>query len=57
MTDSCPRCLRPAVEPTATRRRADRIAHGYRCPRCGHTWATARDLTAYRHLRVLPLAA
>lgn len=57
MTDTCPRCQRPVVEPADTRRRGDRVVHGYQCPRCRHTWTTTRDLTAYRHLRALPPAA
>jgi transposase-like protein len=47
MTDSCPRCQRPGIAPAVTRRRGNRVVHGYQCPACRHTWATTRDLTAY----------
>jgi transposase-like protein len=58
VTDTCPACQRPAVEPSAARRRGDRVVHGYQCPRCRHTWTTTRDLTAYRrHLHAVPPAA
>jgi hypothetical protein len=47
MTDSCPSCLTRGIPPAATARRGDRLVDGYRCPDCGHQWATARDLTSY----------
>ncbi|MBB4893506.1 hypothetical protein FHS39_002537 [Streptomyces olivoverticillatus] len=47
MTDSCPACVRRGIPPAATRRRGDTVVHGYRCPVCGHQWATARHLPAY----------
>ncbi|OMI34448.1 hypothetical protein [Streptomyces sparsogenes] len=50
LTDSCPSCLRRGIAPAATRWRSNRIVHGYRCPRCGATWTTTRDLTAYSDL-------
>ncbi|MFE9003155.1 hypothetical protein ACFYOY_13580 [Streptomyces sp. NPDC007875] len=50
LTDSCPRCLRRGIAPATTRTRGNRHIDGYRCPGCGHTWATARDLTAYSDL-------
>jgi hypothetical protein len=54
MTDSCPACLCSDVSPAATCRRGDRIVHGYRCPGCGHEWATARDLPSYSDLHRRP---
>jgi hypothetical protein len=51
MTDACPACLRRGIPPAATARRGDRIVHGYRCPDCGHQWATTRLLSAYVHPR------
>lgn len=47
ITDTCPSCLRRDIPPAATKARGARLVHGYRCPGCGHTWATGRDLTAY----------
>jgi hypothetical protein len=47
MTDSCPNCCERGVDPCAERRRGDSIVHGYRCPKCGHQWATSRLLSAY----------
>ncbi|MGK3107927.1 hypothetical protein [Streptomyces sp. WAC05858] len=47
MTDSCPSCCRRGIAPAATRWRGPRIVHGYRCPGCGHAWATTRHLPAY----------
>lgn len=46
MTDTCPRCLAPAIPPAKELRRAGRIVHGYIC-RCGHRWATVRQADAY----------
>lgn len=46
INDSCPRCCRRDIAPATTRTRGNRIVDGYRC-RCGATWATTRDLTAY----------
>ncbi|HET6633893.1 MAG TPA: hypothetical protein VFH77_02585 [Streptomyces sp.] len=56
MTDSCPSCCHRGNTPTATRRRGDAIVHGYRCPSCGHQWATTRHLAAYSelHARRIP---
>jgi hypothetical protein len=50
MTDTCPNCVTRGIPPAASRRRGDQIAHGYRCPDCGHQWATARDLPSYSEL-------
>lgn len=47
LTDSCPSCCRRDIDPAATSTRGDHVVHGYRCPSCGHQWATTRDLTAY----------
>ncbi|MFE3583730.1 hypothetical protein [Streptomyces vinaceus] len=49
LTDSCPNCLEPAIEPVAERHRGPHVVHGYRCPRCRHQWATARLIAAYRN--------
>lgn len=46
-TDSCPSCVRRGCRPHAEKVRGGCIAHGYRCPACGHVWATARLLAAY----------
>lgn len=51
MTDSCPNCCARGCEPVAEERRGDQIAHAYRCPACGHQWATARHLPSYSELR------
>ena len=51
MTDSCPNCCRRGNQPVAERRRGDHISHAYRCPSCGHQWATSRLLAAYSELR------
>ncbi|GES27850.1 hypothetical protein AB0G60_02990 [Streptomyces angustmyceticus] len=50
MNDSCPSCLARDIAPAESRTRGDRTVDGYRCPRCGHAWATVRDLTAYSEL-------
>ncbi|MFD8545583.1 hypothetical protein [Streptomyces sp. NPDC059649] len=50
MNDSCPSCTARDIAPAESRTRGDRIVDGYRCPSCGHTWATVRDLTAYSEL-------
>ena len=50
MNDSCPSCLARDIAPDDSRARGDRIVDGYQCPRCNHTWATVRDLTAYSEL-------
>lgn len=50
ISDACPNCCRRDIEPAASRQRGNRIVHGYQCPGCGATWATARDLTAYSEL-------
>ena len=47
LTDSCPSCCRRDIAPAATKARGARVVDGYRCPGCGHTWTTGRDLTAY----------
>lgn len=47
MTDSCPSCLARGITPAASRRSGESVVHGYRCPSCGHAWATSRLLTAY----------
>lgn len=49
-TDSCPSCCTRGVQPVASRRRGDQVAHGYTCPACAHSWATARHLPAYSEL-------
>lgn len=56
MTDSCPNCCHRGITPTDERRRGDRIAHGYCCPACGHTWATARHLPSYSELHAAEAA-
>lgn len=48
MTDSCPNCCRRGVVPAATRSRGASTVCGYRCPACGHGWATSRLDAAYR---------
>ncbi len=50
ITDTCPSCLARDIAPAESRHRGDRIVDGYRCPCCGHAWATVRDLTAYSEL-------
>ncbi|MBI0300459.1 hypothetical protein JBE04_39895 [Streptomyces sp. PRKS01-29] len=52
LTDSCPRCLRRGIAPTATRRDGQQLVHSYRC-RCGHRWTTSRLTPAYRHLHAV----
>lgn len=47
MTDSCPNCLEPAIEPALERRRGQRTRHGYECPRCRQQWITERIDSAY----------
>jgi transposase-like protein len=47
MTDTCPSCLERDIDPIACRRRGPHLAHGYRCPACGHQWAVGRLATAY----------
>jgi hypothetical protein len=47
VTDSCPSCAARDIPPADTAHRKGRIVHGYQCRRCGHTWATVRDLAAY----------
>ncbi|MFI2354734.1 hypothetical protein ACH5AG_08605 [Streptomyces anulatus] len=48
MTDNCPNCPQQRVEPAAEHRGETQVSHLYRCPRCGVTWSTNRDLDAYR---------
>lgn len=48
LTDTCPNCLTRGIPPAAERYRGPRVAHGYICRRCGHRWATARLVAAYR---------
>lgn len=47
MTDTCPACQHPGVQPATSRQNGAAATHGYRCARCGHTWTTTRDLNAY----------
>lgn len=43
MTDTCPACLRPDVEPAVDAEDYDgNPRSSYRCPRCGWTWFTQR---------------
>ncbi|MEU3990165.1 hypothetical protein AB0F24_17610 [Streptomyces platensis] len=50
ITDTCPSCTTRDIAPADTRTRGDRTVDGYQCPRCRHTWAVTRDLTAYSEL-------
>ncbi|MEV7654606.1 hypothetical protein AB0O39_10590 [Streptomyces anulatus] len=47
MTDNCPSCPREKVRPIAEHRDGTQVSHLYRCPACGVTWSTNRDLRAY----------
>ncbi|MER5816841.1 hypothetical protein [Streptomyces californicus] len=47
MTDNCPNCPQQRVEPAAEVERNTQVSHLYRCPACGETWSTNRDLRAY----------
>ncbi|MFI8448204.1 hypothetical protein [Streptomyces erythrochromogenes] len=47
MTDTCPTCLKPGIEPALERRRGNRTRHGYQCPRCSQQWITERLDAAY----------
>ena len=47
LTDSCPNCCCRGIDPVAVRSRGDATVFGYRCPACGHGWATARLNSAY----------
>lgn len=47
MTDTCPNCLHPAVEPASSRTDGPQHVDRYRCPRCTHGWITRRDTAAY----------
>jgi hypothetical protein len=43
LTDNCPECLAPDVDPYSAR--PDAVRAEYECPR-GHRWYTSRLLTA-----------
>ncbi|MFH9765129.1 hypothetical protein ACH4N4_30650 [Streptomyces microflavus] len=45
--DNCPNCPRQHVQPAAEYRGDVEVSHLYRCPACGVTWSTNRDLRAY----------
>ncbi|MFE5958939.1 hypothetical protein [Streptomyces rubiginosohelvolus] len=47
MTDNCPNCQQQHVQPAAEAERNTQVSHLYRCPACGETWSTNRDLRAY----------
>lgn len=47
MTDSCPSCMARGIKPAASSTRGGAVVDGYRCPSCGHAWATSRLLPAY----------
>lgn len=45
LTDNCPECLAPDVDPCSARPDGDAVRAEYECPR-GHRWYTSRLLTA-----------
>ncbi|MEU1433993.1 hypothetical protein ABZ438_07830 [Streptomyces sp. NPDC005786] len=47
MNDNCPACTRPDIPPITGHTAGNQASHLYRCPGCGHIWATNRDLGAY----------